>query len=57
MENKRLNLGLDEDHATYSIKCPVYQNKLMLRKRRIGLDWLFTNQRKFMEYIQIYKGF
>ena len=47
-ENKRLNLGLDEYHATYSRECPVYQNKLMLRIRRIN------NQRKFMEYIQIY---
>ena len=36
-ENKRLNLGLDEDRATYSRECPVYQNKLMLRKKRIGL--------------------
>ena len=36
-ENKRLNLGLDEGHATYSRECPVYQNKLMLRKRRIEL--------------------
>ena len=36
-ENKRLNLGLEEDHATFNIDCPVYQNRRMLRKRRIGL--------------------
>ena len=34
--NKQLNLGLDENHATTS-KCPVYQNKLQLRKKTIEL--------------------
>ena len=27
-ETKRLNLGLDEDHATYSRECRVYQNNV-----------------------------
>lgn len=36
-ENRRLNLGLDENHATNNRECPVYQNKLNLKKRRIGL--------------------
>ena len=50
-KNKRLNLGLDQDHATFN--SPVYQNRLMLRKRRMG----YNNQRKFMKYVQIHKDF
>lgn len=37
-ENKRLNLGLDENHGTNNRECPVYQNKLNNKKRRIGLS-------------------
>lgn len=36
-ENERLNLNLDENHATNSRACPVYQNKLNLKKKRMGL--------------------
>lgn len=36
-ENKRLNLGLDENHCTNNRECPVYQNKLSLKMKRIGL--------------------
>ena len=37
-KKRRLNRGLDEeDHATFNRESPVYQNRLMLRKRRIGL--------------------
>lgn len=37
-ENTRLNMGLDENHSTISKECPVYKNKLDLKKKRIGLD-------------------
>lgn len=37
-ENKRLNLSLDENHETISKECPVYINKLNLKKKRLGLD-------------------
>lgn len=37
-ENKRLNLELDENHATNDRECPVYQNKLNIKKKRIGLN-------------------
>lgn len=37
-ENKRLNLNLDESHATINRECPVYRNKLSLKKRRLGID-------------------
>ena len=36
-ETKRLNLGLDEDHATYSRECLVYQNNV---KKKEELDWI-----------------
>lgn len=36
--NNRLNLGLDENHSTIYRECPVYQNKLNAKKRRIGLS-------------------
>lgn len=36
-ENRRLNLGLDENHVTNDKKCPVYQNKLASKKKRLGL--------------------
>lgn len=36
--NKNLNLGLDENHVTTSKICPVYQNKLNIKKRRMGLN-------------------
>ena len=36
-ENRRLNPGLDEDQDTFNRQCLIYQNRLMLRKRRIGL--------------------
>lgn len=36
-ENRRFNLGLDENHVTNNRECPVYQNKLNLKKRRIGI--------------------
>ena len=35
--NNRLNLGLNENHSTNSKECPVYQNKLITKKRRNGL--------------------
>ena len=34
-ENKRLNLGLDENHNTNHRDCTVYLNKLHLKKKRI----------------------
>ena len=37
-EYKRLNLGVDENHVTHSRDCSVYQNKVNLKKRRIGLS-------------------
>lgn len=36
--NEKLNLGLDENHSTLSKECPVYQNKLNLKMRRMGFD-------------------
>lgn len=36
-ENKKLNLNLDENHATSYKKCPVYLNRLNLKKKRLGL--------------------
>ena len=36
--NKRLNPGIDEDHTIFSTECPIYENKLILKKRMIGLD-------------------
>lgn len=35
--NKRLNLGLDEDHVTNNRECPVYKNKLNMKLRMMGL--------------------
>lgn len=35
--NRRLNMGLDENHATSNKECPVYQNKLEMKKKRLGL--------------------
>ena len=37
-ENKRLNLGLDENHVTNSHDCPMYHKKLNFNKRRICLS-------------------
>lgn len=36
--NQKLNMGLDENHGTYNKVCPVYQNKLNMKKRRMGLS-------------------
>lgn len=36
--NNKLNLGLEENHYTMNRECPVYQNKLNMKKRRIGLN-------------------
>lgn len=36
--NKRLNMGLDENHVTSNKECPVYQNKLNYKKKRLGLS-------------------
>lgn len=36
--NKKLNLGLDENHTTSNKECPVYQNKLRNKKKRFGLN-------------------
>ena len=36
-ENMRLNLGLDENHDTNHRVCPVYLNKLSLKKRKIAV--------------------
>lgn len=36
--NKKLNMGLDENHLTNSRECEVYQNKLNAKKRRMGLQ-------------------
>ena len=35
--NKRRNLDLDKNHSTNHRDCPVYQNKLNLKEKRIGL--------------------
>lgn len=35
--NSRLNLGLDDNHTTTNRECPVLQNKLNAKRRRIGL--------------------
>lgn len=35
--NNRLNLGLDENHETTNRECPVFQNKLNAKRRRMGL--------------------
>lgn len=35
--NKRLNLGLEENHTSTNRECPVYQNKLNAKRRRSGL--------------------
>lgn len=34
--NKKLNMGLDENHMTVSKSCPVYLRKIDLKKKRIG---------------------
>lgn len=34
--NEKLNLGLDENHLMLSRLCPVYLNKLEIKKKRIG---------------------
>lgn len=34
--NKELNLGLDENHDSLDRNCPVYQQKLAAKKRKIG---------------------
>lgn len=34
--NEKLNLKLDDNHATFSKQCPVYQNKLNIKRNRIG---------------------
>lgn len=36
--NKKLNLGLDDNHLTNYKGCPVYQNKLSIKKKRLGLS-------------------
>ena len=36
--NSKLNLGLDENHETTDKECPVYVNKLKLKKKRMGLN-------------------
>lgn len=36
--NKKLNLGLDENHVTSNKECPVYKNKLNAKRRRIGIS-------------------
>lgn len=36
--NKKLNLGLDDNHYTNSKQCPVYQNKLNFKKKQLGLN-------------------
>lgn len=35
--NNKLNMGLDVDHLTNDRNCPVYQNKLKNKKRKMGL--------------------
>lgn len=35
--NKKLNMGLDENHVTNNRECPVYKNKLSMKKRKMGL--------------------
>lgn len=35
--NQKLNIGLDENHVTANRECPVYQNKLNNKKKRLGL--------------------
>ena len=36
--NQKFNLGLDENHSTTNKECPVYQNKLKIKMRRIGFN-------------------
>lgn len=36
--NNKLNMGLDENHNTLSRECPVYLNKLNIKKRNMGLS-------------------
>lgn len=36
--NKKLNMGLDENHFTNDRECPVYQNKLKNKMKSIGLS-------------------
>lgn len=35
--NRKLNMGLDENHVTNDKQCKVYQNKLNAKMKRIGL--------------------
>ncbi|KAI8120531.1 hypothetical protein CVS40_8209 [Lucilia cuprina] len=35
--NNRLNMGLDDNHQTNNKECPVYQNKLKIKKKNLGL--------------------
>lgn len=35
--NEKLNMGLDENHDTNNRECPVYLNKLRMKKKRLGL--------------------
>lgn len=34
--NKKLNMGLDENHLTNNKHCPVYQNKLNIKRKKMG---------------------
>lgn len=36
--NNKLKLGLNENHSTYSKLCPVYQNKLDTKKKKLGIS-------------------
>lgn len=37
--NRKFNLGLDENHPTLSRTCPVYLNKLDIKKKNIGYSY------------------
>ena len=46
-KNKRLNLGLDEDRATYSRECPVYQDNV---KKNNWIGHLTTKENSWNIY-------